>query len=118
MLALPHLERFEYEKQMREECDEEDVEYKELESDGELELEENSEEEAEEEEDQEEEIGSKVERDEAFNFVRLHQSDYSIVRGVLSTDPDVNGDFVLMVIYGLQDRLAFIKSGDKKLDIH
>ena len=35
------------------------------------------------------------------------------MRGVLSADPNVNGDCVLMVIYGLQDRLAFIKSGDK-----
>ena len=48
-----------------------------------------------------------------FYFVRLHQSDYSIVRGVLSADPDVNGDFVLMVIYDLKWRLVFIKSGDK-----
>ena len=44
MSALHHLERFEYEKRMREECDEEDIEYEEPESDGELELEENSEE--------------------------------------------------------------------------
>ena len=113
MSALPHLERFEYVKRMREECDEEDIEYEELESDGELELEENSEEEAEEEEEEEEEIESNVEEDEEFRAPRLHQSDYSIVRGVLSADPDVNGDFVLMVIYGLKRRLAFIKSGDK-----
>ena len=80
---FPHLEKFKYEKRMREECDEEDIEYEELESNGELELEENSEEEVEEEEEKEEEIESKIERDEAFYFVRLHQSDYSIVRGVL-----------------------------------
>ena len=104
MSALPHLERFEYVKRMREECDEEDIEYEELESDGELELEENSE---------EEEIESNVEEDEEFRAPRLHQSDYSIVRGVLSADPDVNGDFVLIVIYGLKRRLAFIKYGDK-----
>ena len=37
------------------------------------------------------------------------------MRGVLSTNPklNMNGDFVLMVLYGLQDRPAFIKSGDK-----
>ena len=78
MSALPHLERFEYEKRMREECDEEDIEYDELESDGELELEENSEEEAEEEEEQEEEIESNVEEDEEFRAPRLHRSDYPL----------------------------------------
>ena len=68
MSTLPHLQRFEYEKRIREECDEEDIEYKEPKSDGEIELEENREEDAEEEEEEEEqeqeqEIESKVEED-------------------------------------------------------
>ena len=110
MSALPHLQMVEYEKRMREECDEEEIEYEP--NLDEIELEGHNQEE-EEEEEGEGEI-EQVEGDADFKAERLHQSDYSIVRGVLSSDPDVNmNDYVLMVIYGSQERLAFIKSGDK-----
>ena len=40
--------------------------------------------------------------------------EYRIIKSVLSADPGVSPDhYVLMVIYGVEYKLAFIKSGDE-----
>ncbi|KAJ9679194.1 hypothetical protein PVL29_021201 [Vitis rotundifolia] len=101
--GLSALKRYEYEIRMREEYGEEELGLSpddmtfNLEDDDEIQGEEETDEEDKEEK-EEREIGSEC----------------PIIKGVLSADPSIcPDDYVLMVIYGVEYRLAFIKSGDE-----
>ena len=107
---LSVLQRYEYEIRLREEYGEEELGLSpddmtfDLEDDDEIQGEEETDDEEEEEE--EEEKKEKKEREIG--------SECRIIKGVLSADPSVcPDDYVLMVIYGVEERLAFIKSGDQ-----
>ena len=108
MSVLPDFEKYQYEKKLRDKYDEEEEEY--VPEIDEIVFYNDGEDEGDElEQDEEEES-----RDPDFEPERFHESEYSVVRGVLSTNPEINPNgYFLMVIYGTQSRLAFVKSGDE-----
>ena len=110
MSVLPDFEKYQYEKKLRDEYDEEEEEY--VPDIDEIVFYNDGEDEGDGlEQDKEEEEES---RDPEFGPERFHESEYSVVRGVLSTNPEINPNgYFLMVIYGTQSRLAFVKSGDE-----
>ena len=131
IITLPPIRRLAFEKRFREEISE--IMWRGKEYERELREEYGEEEETDEDEEEEEEEEDEDEEEDEEDFLEdegegegkgkgfvaeeeevLRRREYSIVKGVLSADPTVNSkEYILMVIYGSEQRLAFIKSGDK-----